>query len=445
MGAFKYASSVIMAMSRKGKGRHRELVRKDPDVRRWYQNLARKARTTADNYLRVLGLTLGRMGLSPAEYVALEPRERDDRLDDYVEWMLEKGLSASYAGVVRKAVASWLRFNGEDFTRRIEVPNPDRHPSGRGQMRIPAQEELRTVLHLAPPRTQAMVALIAFSGVRPQVLGAYRGVDGLRVRDLPDARLRDGRLEFERVPAMVRVHPRLSKTAAPYFTFLGPEGCEIVSAYFETREEELGPDSPLIAARWKRKERAWDEAFLGTGKVGDAIRVPMRRAGLEEPPYIWRSYFSSRAMLAESRGLLRDWREFMMGHTSDISRRYSMDRRLPEDTVEAMRDGYAEALEHLETTPRHARQDPTERLLRVILKAAGHGEEELAEMDLRAMSDEEIVALLEGGPGARLATNGGGPRQRIVALEELPVALEEGWTYRDSLADGRVVVELGEP
>lgn len=433
-------------MSRKGKGKHQELLREDPDLRRWYQNLARKARTTADNYLRTLGVTLERMGLTPAEFVALEPRERDDRLDDYVEWMLEEGLSANYASVVRKTVVSWLRFHGQDFTRRIEVPNPDRHPSGRGQMRIPAQEELRTVLHLAPPRTAAMVALIAFSGVRPQVLGAYGGRDGLRVQDLVDARLHDGRLEFERVPALVRVHPRLSKTAAPYFTFLGPEGCEILSAYFETREEERGPESPLIAARWKRKDRPWTEAFLGTGKVGDAIRIPMRKAGLEEPPYIWRSYFSSRAMLAESRGLLRDWREFMMGHTSDISRRYSMDRRLPEDTVEAMRDAYGEALEHLETTHRGARQDPTERLLRVILRAAGHEEEALAEMDLRAMSDEEIVALLDAGPGPRpVAANGGGPRQRVVDPEELAAALEEGWVYRDSLADGRVVVQREEP
>ncbi|MEE9197939.1 MAG: hypothetical protein V3U45_07320, partial [bacterium] len=69
-------------------------------------------------------------------------------------------------------------------------------------------------------------------------------------------------------------------------------------------------------------------------------------------------------------------------------------------------------------------------------------EEELAELDLAAMSDEEIVVLLDSGPGPQLATNGSGPRQRIVDLEELPAALQTGWVYRDSLSDGRVVVEL---
>ena len=410
----------------------------DEDVRRWFENHGSQA--TADNYLRNLGRFLAWCDLSPADYVALDPKERADRLHDYVQKRLAEGRAPSYVGVTKKAVVSWLRHHGEDLGRPIKVKGTSRRPSLR-DAHIPSQEELRRVLNVADARARTATSLIAFSGLRPQALGSYEGEEGLRLRHFPEARVDGVRVEFDAVPTRVEIPPELSKADHAYFTFLGREGCEYLTAYLRERAEAgegLGPDTPIIRPRRVAKP------FMRTINVGDLLRRPMRKAGLSEPPYIWRSYFASRAMLAESAGLLKEWREFFMGHTGGIAEVYSLHKQLPPDTVEAMRDAYGEALEYLETTPQAARQDPTERLLRVILRAAGYEEEALAEMDLRAMSDEEIVTLLEGGPGARVATNGDGPRQRIVGLDALPVALEEGWTYRDSLADGRVVVQREE-
>ncbi len=424
-------------MARTGAGRRQALL-EDADFRRWYENLARGAQTTADNYMRVLGLALERMGLTPAAFAGLEPKERDDRLADHLQRMLDEGKAASYAAVVKKAAASWLDHNGLRFTRKIKVPSPARSPSGRSY-RIPSQEELRRVLNVADGRARAAIGFLAFSGLRPQVLGTYRGRDGLRIRDVVDARLEEGLFAFEKVPARIQVPERLSKIGLPYFTFLGPEGGEFLAAYMRERAEggeKLGPDSPVMTPKTATKP------FIRTINVGDLVRRPMRKAGVSEPPYIWRSYFSSRLMLAESKGLSQEWREWFMGHKGGISAVYALHKQLPPDAVEEMRRAYERGLEYLETAPRGPREDPTGRLIRLILRTAGFGEEELAELDLAAMSDEEIVALLDGGPGLQLATNGSGPRQRVVGLEELPAALEAGWAYRDSLADGRVVVEL---
>ncbi len=72
-----------------GKTWHERLLG-DEDVRRWFQNVERGARTTADNYLRILGLSCERMGLTPAEFAGLDPKERDDRLDDYIQLLLDE-------------------------------------------------------------------------------------------------------------------------------------------------------------------------------------------------------------------------------------------------------------------------------------------------------------------------------------------------------------------
>ena len=52
-----------------------------------------------------------------------------------------------------------------------------------------------------------------------------------------------------------------------------------------------------------------------------------------------RSYFDTQLMLAESKGfILRDYRQFFMGHLGDIKQRYTVKKqRLSEDVIENMR------------------------------------------------------------------------------------------------------------
>ena len=64
-----------------------------------------------------------------------------------------------------------------------------------------------------------------------------------------------------------------------------------------------------------------------------------------------RAYFDTMLMLAESKGLvLRDYRQFWMGHKGDIENRYTTNKKsLPESVVEDMRAAYARSEEFLQT------------------------------------------------------------------------------------------------
>lgn len=67
---------------------------------------------------------------------------------------------------------------------------------------------------------------MAFSGLRPQVLGDISCMDGLEIRDLPEMKIAGKEVVFVMVPSMVVVRPALSKAKHRYFTFLTHEGCD---------------------------------------------------------------------------------------------------------------------------------------------------------------------------------------------------------------------------
>jgi len=78
---------------------------------------------------------------------------------------------------------------------------------------------------------------------------------------------------------------------------------------------------------------------------------------------------------------------------------YALHKKLPPDTVEAMRLGYGGALEFLETAILPQR----------LFGACGRVEKK--------------------------------PRQRVVSLEQLDSALSEGWVFMATLSDRRAVIE----
>lgn len=425
-------------MPAEGKGKHQALLAHE-DVKRWYDNLARGSKATADNYLRTLGRFLNAHDLDPGDFVALPPRERDDLLADFVTAQIDAGRAGSYVLVTKKVVTSWLDWHGEKLVRNIKVPNTSKRPALK-DAHIPTQDELKGVLAVADARARAAVGLMAFSGVRPQVLGGYEGDDGLRFEDLVEARTEDGELVFDQVPTRVVIPGRLNKTGHTYFTFLGPEGCEYLAAYVRERAvagEAVTAESPVLTPK------KVDKPFMRSLNVSNVIRKPMRAAGLEEPPYMWRSYFASRTMLAEADGLSRDYRQFFMGHRGDIEHVYALHKQLPPDTVEAMRRGYQAALEYLETRPTDRREDPVLEMVGLFLQARGYSEAEVEEMDLAARSKEELIEIFRQEPGAgpHHNGNGSGVRQKVVHVEKLEKALAEGWTFKASLPDGRAVVE----
>jgi len=422
-------------MPEKGSGKWQALLQ-DRDVRRWHDNVARGARATADNYLRLLGRFCEASTTTPKALLDLKVKERDDTLSDFVSQLID-GKKTSMALGVKKAVVSWLDWNGQKLSRNIRIPHANERPTLREEY-VPEQDVLRRVLNVANAQARASISVVAFAGQRLEVLGNYEGTDGLRFRDFPEARIEKKALVFEVIPTLIRVPASLSKNGLPYLTFLGAEGCEYISGYARERMEDgekLTLESPVLTPKIAEKE------FIRSNNVGDLIRKPMRAAGVDLRPYVWRSYFASRAMMAESKGLLRDWRAFFMGHDGGIQHRYSLQKRLPSDTIEAMRKAYAAALPYLETTQQRQAEDPTLRVVNVLLQAAGYSEEEIREMALETKSQEEIAELLRDKPPSGPAASLPMLRQRIIPLGGLDAALAEGWAFKASLPDGRAVVE----
>jgi hypothetical protein len=51
---------------------------------------------------------------------------------------------------------------------------------------------------MASLRGRVSIALMAFSGLRPQSLGNYDGSDGIRLGDFPKAEIHPGGVEFKK-------------------------------------------------------------------------------------------------------------------------------------------------------------------------------------------------------------------------------------------------------
>jgi len=176
--------------------------------------------------------------------------------------------------------------------------------------------------------------------------------------------------------------------------------------------------------------------------VGDVIRDSIRKAGFPMRPYVLRSYFDTEMMLAESKGLvLRDYRQFWMGHKGDIEHRYTLNKgRLPGEVVEDLREAYRRGQEYLQTG--RGEPDSEERLRdsfrKQLLLVAGFKADEIEKTDL-SMDDssfQETVSkrLLEQSKEEQ------GTSQRVVSVCDVDAYLSKGWGYVASLPGDRIII-----
>ncbi len=431
----------------KGKRVWHDRVLPDPDVRSWFDNLARRNVTTADLYLRRLARTLdAALGIKPGALLAMDQAELENAVSTCIAHELDRGILGSTVLGFERSVKSFLKWHNRKVTRDNVVPGGHHHPRAESEA-VPDQELLARVLKGAETRTAAIIAVLAQGGVRPQVLGLIDASRGLRLGDFVEATITPEGIEFEEVPTRVVVSRELSKNGKPFFFFLGPESCEYVQAYLRGRVENgerLSVESPLFSPIGGKPR------FMLRNNISDCVRRAMRRSGMAGRPYVWRSYYANRCQLAESKGFLEAWRKFCMGHTGDIQTRYAMRKgALPQDSVEQMREAFKLALPFLETGGQQ-QDDPTLGMTEMILRAAGTSEEALREMDLQEKSREELLEIVSTAfagasepVGSRDAVPSQGIRraQRIVATQDLQDALNEGWLFKANLGDGSVVVE----
>lgn len=422
----------------------------DSDVKRWYDNLARGSPATADVYLRRVGSFCEAVKMTPKKLASLSDLDLYHLLLDQVTAMEKKGDMGSYIESAVKCVKSWLGYNGKEVRRKIKIMGARDAPSLREE-RVPTKDELRRVLLQSDSKTRTADALVALAGLRLETLGDYKGKDGLIVCDLPEMKIQNGTVTFDKKPTMIIVRGELSKAKHQYFSFLTEEGCEYVKDYLEERMREgevLNAKSPIITPKLKMK------SFIRTINIGDNIRIAMRAAGLPWRPYVLRCYFDTQLMLAESKGLvLRDYRQFWMGHKGDIENRYTTNKqKLPEAVVEDMRGAYARSEEFLQTkeTVKASEDRVKEAVRKQLLLVAGLTDQEVGKMDLSSISDEELQGILRrkllGAPPSAqkdMQQDNAIPRQKVIKVEEAETFLDNGWQFVSKLTEKTVVVSNG--
>ena len=422
----------------------------DDDVRRWYENLAAKSKITADVYLRTLGLfcELNRTDPKALLKTAKTKAFRDNFLD-FVRELERKGKAGSYIARFKKVIRSWLSFNGLDVKLKINIAREYETPRIADE-RVPSKEELDKILRMASTRARVSIALMAFSGLRPQSLGNYDGTDGLKIGDFIEAEIKADSIKFQKIPAILVIRKGLSKVRHQYFTFVPQQTLTYIQDYLQKRVktgEKLSKNSPLLGfdPRGFRKN-----SFLRTNLVTRDIREAILKAGFNWRPYVLRAYFDTNMIIAESKGKIsHPYLQFMMGHKGDIEARYSTNKGiLPPDMIEDMRKCYRECMPYLLTSVQTLEQSSIIREAKIeALKSIAKSlfgidlvEVKIArEKELgRELSKEEEIRLFE--EQLRKVRENPDP-QKIVREDELEDYIAEGWQFVSVLPSKRILIK----
>ena len=423
---------------------------KDEDVRRWFDNLAAKSIITATVYLRVLGLYCDLNQTSPKEILrSAKTKAFRDNFADFIRRLEREGKAGSYLARFRKVLHSWLAYNGLNVRLKVNIAGEYDTPTLASE-KVPSKEDLEKIIRMATPRARVSIALMAFSGLRPESLGNYAGTDGLRVRDIAEAEIGSDGIKFSHLPAMLLVRKGLSKARHQYFTFIPQQATTYIREYLEERVkngEKLTEDSPLLGfdPRGLKKNK-----FLRTTLVTRDIKEAIRKAGFNWRPYVLRAYFDTNMIIAESKGKIsHPYLQFMMGHKGDMEARYSTNKGvLPPDMIEDMRKAYREC-EHLLSTVvqpleqasvvKEAKIEALKSIAKSLLGIDLTEVKVAKEKELRReLTKDEEIALFESE--VRKMRNGERDPQIIVTEAELEKHLAEGWQFVSILPSSKILI-----
>jgi len=426
----------------------------DERMRKWVDYMARGSPVTAQVYFLRLGKMCESKGIHPSDLLNRDEEWLWNFLNDLVSEMESNGKAGGYIAITVKATKSWLSFNGVEVRRKVKIRGANDTPTLRNNQPITAPL-LRQLYSTSPLKARCIIALLAGSGVRPEVIGNHDGSDGLRLGDVPELEVGEGRVKFRKVPPMLIVRQELSKAGHQYFTFITREGCEFLSHYLVERMkagEVLTPASPLIAPEVVKGAAS---PFMTSRKLGGLVGRRLKRCGIRARPYDLRTRFDTQLMLAESHGrMLRDYRVFFMGHKGDMEHRYTVNRRnLPYEVLEDMREAFERSQRYLCSSSStsgdegEGEEGLRERAYRQLLMVAGFTDKEIDEQRLLDLKDKQLAARIKERlkPPAPAVESKGGGRQKLIPLDELEAHLQSGWRCEHVIESmGKAVVSLPE-
>ena len=421
------------------------------DIRRWYENLSAKSTMTAKVYLRGLGFYCDRMKTDPKRILedAAAVKPLQDQFHDFVQGMQKEGKAGAYIARYKKVLHSWTKYNNVEFRSITNIRNENINERTQNE-RVPTAEEMKKILSHAGLREKVAISMMAFAGLRPRSISNEDGTDCLRIKDIPELVIEDGKVTFPKLtdknnhirPVQIMVKPFLNKGQKHgYFTFMGNTGIIYLKEYLEYRMREgesLEPDSPIL--QYERDVHR-QHTFIPTFYIERQIRKTFREAGIGMRPYILRAYFGTGMDIAEQKGAIsHPWRQFFMGHIGDMEGRYSTNKKQLPETIEEMRSAYEKALTFFDIEKRGFSEEDKESIEKsltttVLKKVFNFSDKEIEEMiDL---SDEELQKKIKEKKGMILNN---GHTQKVIPMKEIEHYIEDlGWEYVKDLGSKAIV------
>ena len=240
--------------------------------------------------------------------------------------MEEHEKAPQYIKTTITAVKSWLSHFDIEVKRKLRISNVDSTPTLQDE-RVPEANELAELFTRARLREGVIMAFIAKSGLRPEVLGNFDASDGLRIKDLPELAFVKGEACFLRKPSRVMVRKSLSKAGHEYFSFVTELEEKWILAYLNDRiasGDALSPEEPVI----KPLSKSAKGKFVSSAIIERDVRNAMRPR-FKWRPYVLRAFFDTQLLIAESRGkVAHDFRVFWMGHKGSIEAKYTTNKSI---------------------------------------------------------------------------------------------------------------------
>jgi len=262
--------------------------------------------------------------------------EAEDRLIDWKTHLVETGKAGSSIKVAFTVIKQWYRF----IRKRVDVQCKNVSSTRTYLDYLPTRDDVQRLLDTAKLHHRVVIALIAFSGLRPV--------------DVASLQYRHIKKSFEAGDEVLTIIKKQSKTKQWYPTFLGFQGTRYLRSYLEERKskgEVIEDSTHIIISR--KESKATPVTVHG---VTAAIRRAIQRTVGEHPtgedfrlfrPYGLRKYFRRTVgKLGESTA------EYLMGHQKgyeSLSATYSGLRDLDPQAINDLKQQYIGILPELET------------------------------------------------------------------------------------------------
>lgn len=403
-------------------------ILKDPDTKEWIETIdSESARINYQKHLAEYLLYRKSTVQNLIKNFKKDENKEIKNLQAFANQMLKRLAPGTVANYVA-AIKNRMQYDGIPFTRNIKIPNRTYHPTVENEV-VPTKDQIITFLRNAKPATQVIISLLAFLGVR------FKVIADLRIKDLPEMRITDNEVIFEKIPTRVKVRKELSKNRKEYQTFLIQTGCMIVKNSLEIRMkkgEQLNSESLLVPTECENttvRQRA--------KAVARRLTTVFEKIKYDSRPYSLKNFFATALM---NSGVEQNWQTFFMGHTGPVQNTYSVRRQQPAEQIEKMRQIFKEKIE-IHLVPQEGNVDASVRKeFKKFAKAMGVEVSDDADSDETIEEIAKIYQAAKNDLQKRAET--AKVKQKRITEKELDEYLEKGWEIHTTLQSGDLVVRI---